>query len=136
MLPAIIDMNLFEEARQYAKQLGSKCLSSMVPTTKAKLLWRCSPGHQWEARFSMVKRGSWCLYCSGRRRTIADMQALPRKRDDTCLSIEYQTPKTKLLWRCSKDHEWYATPNSVQQGHWCPECAGNTKKSIQVSYLI
>ena len=37
MLPAIIDMNLFEEARQYAKRLGSKCLSSMVPNHQGKI---------------------------------------------------------------------------------------------------
>ena len=34
----------------------------------------------------------------------------------------YVDTRTKASWRCAQGHEWLASPNTVQQGHWCREC--------------
>ncbi len=55
---------------------------------------------------------------------IADMQIMAKNRGGDCLSTFYVNNNTKLRWRCAKGHEWDAVPGSIQQGRWCPKCAG------------
>ena len=62
--------------------------------------------------------------------TIEQMQQVAAKRGGKCLSKKYLNNRTKLLWQCSKDHIWEAPPNTIQQGHWCPTCAGRPKITI------
>jgi hypothetical protein len=59
--------------------------------------------------------------------TIEKMRLLAKKRGGKCLSRVYVNCATKLLWRCRAGHQWKANPNSVQQGSWCPKCAGHGK---------
>lgn len=49
-----------------------------------------------------------------------------------CLSNEYVNAKTKLLWRCSCGHEFWAMPTNVQRGEWCPKCKGKKYGTRQV----
>lgn len=63
--------------------------------------------------------------------TIEDMCALASKRGGKCLSTTYIDANTKLIWQCSKGHEWSAIPNSIKQGHWCPYCSGTRKGTIE-----
>lgn len=52
------------------------------------------------------------------------MQALATARGGLLLSAHYLGSSNPLTWRCSVGHEWKANPNSIQQGTWCPYCAG------------
>lgn len=52
------------------------------------------------------------------------MQQLAEQRGGVCLSTNYVNSNTKLRWRCAEGHEWEAVPGSIQQGSWCPICAG------------
>jgi hypothetical protein len=117
--------NSIEAARRLARTKNGSCLSDKYERSKAKLRWECSKGHQWEATFESVKRGSWCLKCSGYESlTLEDMQVLARSRGGFCLSNEYKNAGTKLKWTCSKGHVWDAKPSHVKSGSWCPYCAG------------
>ncbi|WP_200918300.1 zinc-ribbon domain-containing protein [Jeongeupia sp. HS-3] len=45
-----------------------------------KLTWACAYGHSWQARPSLVKRGSWCPECAragGRRRRRSKAGVVP-----------------------------------------------------------
>jgi hypothetical protein len=53
-----------------------------------------------------------------------------------CLSEAYITSQTKLKWRCAEGHEWPATPNSIQQGAWCPTCANRPPLSLAEAKAI
>lgn len=64
------------------------------------------------------------------RNTLEQMQQLALSRNGECLSKEYVNNQTKLLWKCSNDHTFAASPNTVQQGHWCAKCAGNKRRTI------
>jgi thiol-disulfide isomerase/thioredoxin len=57
-----------------------------------------------------------------RKIAIEDMQHLADKRGGKCLSKEYITATTKLLWKCKYGHTWLAMPSNIQQGKWCPTC--------------
>jgi thiol-disulfide isomerase/thioredoxin len=47
------------------------------------------------------------------------------------LSTEYINNSTKYSWECSDKHQWKSTASSLQQGSWCPYCAGCAKKNIK-----
>ena len=59
------------------------------------------------------------------------MQQLAAYNDGKCLSRAYINNRLKLKWRCIKGHIWEAPANSIQQGHWCPACAGRPKINIE-----
>lgn len=60
------------------------------------------------------------------------MSVMAKANGGILLSTVYVNAITKLLWRCSANHEFSATPNYVQSGHWCPKCsklkAGNSQR--------
>ena len=59
-----------DEMQRIAKDRGGVCLSTTYVNRKAKLRWRCSEGHEWEANANSVKgNGSWCRACFFSSRT-------------------------------------------------------------------
>ena len=58
---------------------------------------------------------------------IKDMKLLAQSHSGKCLSDSYNGNKTKLLWQCSNDHIWSASPNSVLMGNWCRKCAAKER---------
>jgi len=62
--------------------------------------------------------------------TIEDAQKIAIERNGECLSNEYINTHKKLKWKCNIDgHIWYAIPNNIKRGSWCPLCAGVVKVS-------
>lgn len=121
-----------ELMRAIARDRGGECLSGAYTNCRTRLRWRCSKGHEWEALPSNVKRGRWCLPCADTRLEIGAMQRLALERGGECLSASYVNNWTKLRWKCSKGHEWEASPTKVKgSGRWCPQCAGNAKLTIE-----
>lgn len=113
-----------DEMYNIAIKRGGVCLSTKYTDIKTKLRWRCSKGHEWDARPGDVKRGSWCPNCQGiKKHTIEDIQIIAHERGGVCLSTHYINSKEKLRWCCSKGHEWWAIISSIKRGSWCPICA-------------
>jgi hypothetical protein len=127
-----------EEAQALAKAKGGKCLSSNYTSSKVKLRWSCSSEHEWEATLNGIKQGSWCPVCAGvNKLTIEDMQGIALSRGGVCLSKEYLGKETKLLWRCSKGHEWLARPHHVKNSKsWCPTCSHRVPLTIEDAHLV
>lgn len=116
--------------KQLAGDRGGVCLSQEYINSKTKLRWRCAEGHEWAAIPENVKGGHWCLICGNKKqgrkkaKTIEEIRLLAQARGGECLSAEYANSQTKLKWKCAKGHEWLAQPSNIQQGRWCPRCAG------------
>jgi hypothetical protein len=68
---------------------------------------------------------------SGSREALSHLRSIAADHGGKCLSTSYAGAFTKLIWQCAKGHEWTAKPNNVQQGGWCPYCAGHIKKTIE-----
>ena len=111
-----------EAMRAIAKQQGGFCLSEVYVNSSTTLRFRCAEGHEWTAVPGSIKRGSWCPFCIGRHKTIEQMRKTAASKGGRCLSSRYVNGKTKLEWECSQGHRWWALPNSVSRGSWCPEC--------------
>ena len=121
-----------EDMHSLASKYEGECLSASYTNSNSHLHWRCSKGHDWNARPSNISKGHWCPYCAQNKKlTIKDMQLLAKSFGGICLSSKYVNMHSKLRWRCEKDHEWEAEPNALRGGHWCPMCAGNKKLTIE-----
>lgn len=118
------DCSEIGELRSLAKARGGKLLSNEYNGVDVKLEWECSCGNIWKTKPEVIKRGSWCPICSGNvSHTIEGMRKLANQKDGVCLSLKYVNAHTKLKWKCSKGHEWMATPHNVKNvGTWCPKC--------------
>jgi len=125
-----------EEMHQIAKDRKGKCLSHKYIDGKTKLLWECEHGHQWEATPNKVKHGTWCLICGHiegtkkRSLDIETMQRIAEKRGGKCLSQEYKSIQTNLLWECKYGHQWKTRPTVIKRGGWCPECTSGSGERI------
>lgn len=112
------------------------CLSEEYVNSKTKMLWECEHGHRWEAAYSNVKKGKWCPDCAGNKPyTIEHMQKIAEQHKGECLSPKYLGVKTHLLWKCSRGHEWKATPEKVLKNRWCPYCSQSFSENIVRCYF-
>jgi len=57
-----------DEMHALARKNGGKCLAVSYKNSSLPLLWECKGGHQWKARASAIKLGSWCPTCSTLKR--------------------------------------------------------------------
>ncbi|WP_142415403.1 hypothetical protein [Hathewaya massiliensis] len=90
-------------------------------------------GHEWYVAPYSFKAGTRCPKCFGnsKKNTEQFKQKIKEKhgKEYTVLDeyINSQTPTLVKHNTCG--YEWYATPNNLLQGHNCPKCAGNIKKT-------
>ena len=135
---AVIDWSNFYEnlsvvkiLRKIARRKGGKLVSNTYNGSLSPLVWECKKGHQWSSAPHGIKRGHWCLVCQGCLLTIEDAKKLAISRGGECLSHVYDNNRTKLIWKCGKEHVWSAIFDNVfTKGSWCPVCSGCVKSSI------
>jgi len=113
-----------DDCHNTAKERNFKLLSKIYENSHAKMTWQCPNGHVWKASMHLIKAGNGCPYCVGKNKTIEDCRKLALSRGFRCLSNKYHNSKKKLLWQCSKGHEWYASWNHISRGIGCPYCSG------------
>jgi hypothetical protein len=91
--------------------------------THTKTSWVCKSGHQWMTTYKLIHKGRGCPYCANlSKKEDSDYEILARQS-----GIQWLGPSCKYVreitnWRCTKNHEWSASYNCVQQDHGCPEC--------------
>jgi len=71
-----------------------------------------------------------------KKNTIKDAMCLAARHDGECLSSEYVSAVTKMSWRCSCGHVWWAHYNNIKQGKWCPRCSRNIRVTIEDAQLL
>jgi hypothetical protein len=134
----------YQKAINKAKERGGECLSKKYSNNRTKMLWQCANGHEpWETTFkSVVNSNQWCKHCGITNRM--DKQKNPQglnlarkhaiSKQGLCLSTEYKSNKTKMLWQCANSHEpWEASYEKVvSAGRWCPHCANEKKPFIRL----
>jgi hypothetical protein len=116
-----------EEMQAIAEERGGKCLSKKYVSVEKKLKWQCGEcGNIWDAKpANIIWNNQWCPQCGkSQRLTIKEMKDIAKRRGGRCLSKKYINARTKLKWQCGDfKHIWYAIPDSVKRGSWCPVCA-------------
>ena len=126
-------------APQMAKLWHPTLNGDLKPTDIAsgsskRIWWQCEQGHSWKAPAYSIKAGSACPYCAGKKAipgqtdlATTHPHVLPQWSEKNKLSPTEVTAGShkKVLWICSKGHQWEAVVNSVViEGCGCPYCAG------------
>ncbi len=99
-----------------------------------KVWWKCSKGHEWQAKITHRNNGSGCPYCSGRKAVKGenDLQTVNpilskewnyEKNNGLTPSDVKPNSSTKVWWKCFKGHEWQATIAHRNNGTGCPYCS-------------
>ena len=89
-----------------------------------KTTFECDEGHQWMSKPRDVLRGSGCPHCAGMFPLTKEIVNERLKDRPLELVGEFHGVNHKASFRCSENHQWYATPNNVLDGgKGCPICA-------------
>lgn len=99
-----------------------------------KVWWKCSEGHEWQAKISDRSNGSKCPYCSGKilLKGFNDLSAInpdvAREWSERNLPLTPDAVSAKsrknVWWKCKEcGYEWKAVINSRINGLTCPVCA-------------
>lgn len=110
--------------------------NDVVIGSHKKVWWICVKGHEWKAAVAdRHQRGTGCPYCEGQRvcvdncmaALVPELAAQWHPTSNGVLTAQDLRPNSnrKVWWKCSKGHEWCATPNSRNRGTGCPYCSGN-----------
>ena len=105
----------------------------VTPNSGKKVWWKCSKGHEWQAKIYHRNNGSGCPYCSGRyaikgendlqtiNQTLAREWNHEKNNELTPCDVLPNSNK-KVWWKCSEGHEWQATIYNRNKGIGCPIC--------------
>lgn len=128
-LSKVYDRSALNELREIAYERGGDLLSDTYLGNRGHLRWRCAAGHEWANSPNGIRSGHWCARCYGNvRKTLDEIRKTAKARNVTVVSEAYRGTHTKLEWRCSAGHEWFATPHKLlNEGTGCPRCAGQNK---------
>lgn len=109
--------------------------SNFLPASNKTVWWRCSQGHEWQAKIeNRVVLGRNCPYCYGRYAVKGenDLQTLfpeiakewhPTKNGHLLPSDVKANTNKKVWWQCKFGHEWQAIIESRTIGSGCPYCS-------------
>ncbi len=104
-----------------------------------KVWWKCSRGHEWQARIDHRNSGSGCPYCAGKKVLTGfnDLQTVNpvlakewnyEKNDGLTPMDVLPNSNKKVWWKCSSGHEWQAIIANRNKGRGCPICRKNKGK--------
>jgi len=124
---------------EIAKEWNSEKNGNLKPSDvlcgySKKVWWKCTCGHEWEARIADRVRKSKCPRCSGRI-AISGFNDLATKCPE--LVKEWHPTKNgnlkpqditvgsgrKVWWKCKCGHEWETQVRTRVKGSGCPQCA-------------
>jgi len=119
-------------AQQIAKNHGGKCLSNEYINNNTKMEWECKVKHRWSANLTNIKDGGqWCYKCHMIRQSKEQIlknglkiaQQIAKKHGGRCLSNEYISCRSPMLWECKVKHRWSAALDTIKNGGtWCQKC--------------
>ena len=116
--------------------------ADVMPNSNKKVWWKCSEGHEWQARIIERNRGNSCPYCSGRYAVKGenDLQTVNpslakewnyEKNDGLTPMDVLPNSNKKVWWKCSEGHEWQARIADRNKSRGCPICRKiKSKKKI------
>ena len=111
---------------------------NVMPNSGKTVWWKCTKGHEWQARIANRNKGIGCPYCSGRYAIKGenDLQTVNpslakewnyEKNNEVRPDSVVPGSNKKVWWKCSNGHEWQAIIRTRNKGTGCPYCSGQRK---------
>ena len=106
---------------------------TLTANSNKRVWWKCSKGHEWQARIDHRNSGSGCPYCAGKKvlKGFNDLQTVNpllaeewhyEKNNGLSPADVTQNSNKRVWWECSEGHEWEAQINNRNNGNGCPIC--------------
>ncbi|MGL5059081.1 MAG: hypothetical protein ACRC62_03785 [Microcoleus sp.] len=115
------------EVRQLFEDLGYTLISPYEKATK-KLDFICNFGHRHKIKFSDLKQGIRCAYCTGRIVENDYVKKYFRNQGYKILS-DYKNAKTKIECICPNAHRYLVSWNNFKSGVRCSFCEGHVTEN-------
>lgn len=130
-----MELNKKNQFESLINKKKGKLLSKFIGTHE-KVSICCDNEHIWEGYPYHIMMGTWCPYCNNPRDKsylYDQLKNFIESKGGILLSEQYIHSKKKVNVKCSKGHEWNATPSHLKSGSWCPYC---NKRSRDKEYLL
>ncbi|ARF12360.1 hypothetical protein Klosneuvirus_5_30 [Klosneuvirus KNV1] len=104
------------------KNHDCKCISTTYINSLTPLLWECSAGHQWEKVLSASQIHPGCMTCKSskyKEDKYKEIKEYAINKGGECLSSEFIDMRTKIKFKCKREHIWEAI---VNMDCWCRIC--------------
>jgi hypothetical protein len=147
----------YNDCKTLAEKKGGKVITSesnfnykkskyKIGASKIPIEWRCTnqEHESWITPYNSIKAGTWCPECAGNHipKTYNDCRKMAEEKGGNLLTskeefeilIKNNSPSRVFLnWKCAnQEHElWKASFSRIQQGSWCPDCAGIKPKTYE-----
>lgn len=101
---------------------------------------RCHLGHEWMATPHSIAgvMNSWCPACSGNcpKEAANEFYRIVSERGGIALG-EYIDTNTKVVIKCSNNHEWSCSPHSIIScGTWCIKCSNLCPEQAKDKFIL
>ena len=133
-------------AQWHPTKNGNLTPHDVTAGSNKKVWWKCSNGHEWEAKINNRTRNIKCPYCRGKK--VGENNCLANKKPDlaaqwhptrngnlTPHDVTYASHK-KVWWKCSNGHEWEAVIKNRYYGSISCNLCANVEKKDKDSLVI
>ncbi|MBO4496448.1 MAG: zinc-ribbon domain-containing protein [Clostridiales bacterium] len=138
-----------EIAEEWNYEKNKDLLPSMIcEKSNRTVWWKCSEGHEWQAKVCNRRNGRKCPYCSNRKvlrgyNDFATVYPTLAEEWDYSKNILFPTDliagaHKKVWWKCKYGHSWNAYVDSRVQEHGCPYCVakGTSLPEQGIAYYL
>lgn len=95
-------------------------------TARQSIKWECIIcKHEWVTTPDKILRGTGCPTCATNKRRLTNEIVDSRVaiiNNKISRIDDFINTRTKIQWKCDKDHIWEATPDRILAGTGCPKC--------------
>lgn len=127
-------------AKEWNYEKNTDCTPEQITAKSDKTVWwKCSKGHEWQARISNRSHGNNCPYCANKRVLAGynDLKTWCLNNNMSFLIHEFDYEKNefditevspfsgkKIWWKCSQKHSYLTQlTHRTQMGTSCPYCS-------------
>lgn len=128
-----------EVAKEWHPTKNKKTPQMFSKASETKVWWLCYEGHEYQAWINIkTHQNTGCPICSNRKvlegfNDLASVSPELAKELSPKNNIKpneiYSHSAKRVVWVCSKGHEWKQQIDVRQRGIDCPECYSKTSKS-------
>ena len=134
-------------AQTLASARGGEFLSTEYRTALTKYRWKCGCGHEWDATYNSIQRGSWCPECGKRRIsaalsfTHAQVNEIAARYGGELVDAEYRGSGVYHRFRCANGHVFQQMPERINASsplkrRWCQKCSMTLNLSEEICRAI
>ena len=125
---------------------GDLTPSDVGTGSKNRVWWKCSKGHEWQARVIQRNAGTGCPVCANRI-IIKYYNDFATEHPELLTEWDYEKNEIdpsdcacfsnrKVWWICKRGHKWKAAIGDRSKGTGCPKCSEERRVSFPEKAIL